>query len=134
MKATQFPTAHSPDKYLVSSVRRFLFQKLLSLPLLNLTCIHQYHHTMRFTTTGSTLTNTFIIFTVVLLSLIPVSNASLYSRQDNDATISKISSKYLDAVIFTNPKQGSVYNPGDEVEVKWYVPRPSGKPGLRIDL
>jgi hypothetical protein len=82
---------------------------------------------MRFTTTGSTLTNTFIIFTVAILSLIPVSNASLYSRQH-------LPSNFPGFVKFSNPKPGIAYNPGEEVDVKWYVPKPSGKPGLRIDF
>ena len=81
---------------------------------------------MRFTTTGSTLTNTFIIFTVAILSAIPVSIARIPSDD--------IPSALPERVIFSIPKRGTMYNPGEEVEVKWYVPKPRGKLGLRIGL
>jgi hypothetical protein len=62
------------------------------------------------------LTNAFVIFTVIIPSLIPGANA------------------YYSALNFTNPSSsGAVYIAGQEYEITWYVSkmgtrRPGGKP------
>ena len=83
----------------------FTFHPLLSLP--NRTC---NQHTMRFAS-WSTLTNTFIVSTVALLSLIQVAKATAE----------------LDIITPNNGQ--SPFLPGGPVTIRWYVPNRAGSQG-----